>query len=117
MKLQYSELDSGIRLIKLNGVLDMNGTYSVEVEFVRCCTGKNVHVLVDLSEVTYISSIGIPMLINSAKSVVRLGGKMALLNPQKVVENILEITGIPPVIPVYFDLESATAGVLNDKNS
>ncbi len=112
MQLQYSELDSGIRLIELSGVLDMNGTYAIEVDLVRHCAGENVHILVDLSKVDYISSIGIPMLINSAKSVVRHGGKMALFNPQKAVEDILELAGISLIIPIYTDLASATTALL-----
>ena len=101
MRLQYSELEDGIRLIKLSGALDSTGTPSVEVDFVRCCTGDNLCVLVDLSKVHYISSIGIPMLINSAKSIARRGGKMALLNPQRAVESVLEMTGIPLRIPIF----------------
>lgn len=112
MRLQYSELDNGIRLIKLNGTLDMNGLTRVEVEFVRRCAGQNVCVLVDLSRVNYISSIGIPLLINSAKAVVRNGGKMALLNPQNNVENILELTDIPLIIPIHHDLDAAVAAIL-----
>jgi len=112
MQLQYSELEGGIRLIQLGGTLDMNGTYAIEVEFVRHCAGENVRVLVDLSEVNYISSIGIPMLVNSARSVVKHGGKMALLRPQRSVAYILEIAGIPPVIPVYSDLTSAKAAMV-----
>ena len=111
MKLQYSELDGGIRLIKLSGALDMNGTYSIEIEFVRQCAGEHVRVIVDLSRVNYISSIGIPMLINTAKSIASQGGKMVLLNPQRNVAEVLEITGIPLIIPVYTDLESAKVGV------
>jgi len=112
MRLQYSELDNGIRLIKLNGTLDMNGVSRVEVEFVRRCAGENVCVLVDLSKVNYISSIGIPLLINSAKAVFKNGGKMALLNPQSNVENILDVTGIPLIIPVHHDLAAAVAAIL-----
>jgi anti-sigma B factor antagonist len=107
MQLQYSELENGIRLIKLNGALDMNGTYAIEVEFVRYCAGDNVRVLVDLSKVNYISSIGIPMLVNSAKSVAKHGGRMVLLNPQEAVESILELAGVPMIIPIYRDLASA----------
>jgi stage II sporulation protein AA (anti-sigma F factor antagonist) len=109
MRLQYGELDDSIRLIKLSGALDINGVSDVEVEFVRLCTGDNVCVLVDLSKVNYISSIGIPLLINSAKSLARQGGKMALLNPQKSVENVLDLTGIPLIIPVYQNLNTAVA--------
>jgi anti-sigma B factor antagonist len=104
MELQYSELDTGIRIIKLSGKLDLNGTYNVEIDFVRHCTGENLRVIVDLSKVNYISSIGIPMLINSAKLVINHGGKMALLNPQKAVADVLKITGIHLIIPIYENL-------------
>ena len=106
MRLQYSELGD-IRLIKLSGDLDVHGVGDVEMDFVRLCSGENACVLVDLSRVNYISSIGIPLLINSARSITRQGGKMALLNPRKGVENVLEITGIPLIIPIYQNVESA----------
>src|SRR5215207_6977855 len=109
MRIQYSELANSIRLIKLSGALDIHGVRDVEVDFVRLCTGENVCVLVDLSKVNYISSIGIPLLINSAKSLARQGGKMALLYPQKAVENVLELTGIPLIVPIYQNLNTAVS--------
>jgi len=112
MKLQYNELDSNIRLIKLTGKLDMYGVNVIDVEFIRRCSGENPRVLVDLSGVNYISSIGIPMLINAAKSVASRGGKLALLNPQRNVAEVLELTGIPLIIPIYYALESAKTAVL-----
>lgn len=111
MRLQYSELDSSTRLIKLSGALDIHGVNEVEVEFVRLCTGDNVCVLVDLSKVNYISSIGIPLLVNSAKSLARQGGKMALLNPKKSVENVLELTGIPLMIPIFENVQTAVSAL------
>ena len=112
MKLQYNELDSNIRLIKLTGKLDVYGVNSIDIEFIRCCSGDHLRVLVDLSGVNYISSIGIPMLINSAKTVASRGGKLALLKPRPHVAEVLELTGIPLIIPIYSDLESAKTGVL-----
>lgn len=111
MKLQSSELDGDIRLIKLVGALDMTGTYSIEVAFVRQCDGDNVHVIVDLSKVNYLSSIGIPMLINTAKAVAGRGGKLVLLSPQQNVSDVLDIVGIQQIIPVYTDLATAKASL------
>ena len=34
MKIQISELEHGLRLITLNGQLDGNGVYAVEVDFI-----------------------------------------------------------------------------------
>jgi len=112
MKLQFNELENGIRLIKLIGTLDLSGTYSIEVEFVRQCAGDNVRVLVDLSEVDYISSIGVHMLITSANSIASRGGKMALLSPQPSVLYVLDLTGILQLIPIHSNLGSAKADML-----
>ena len=109
MKIQFRELENDVRLIKLSGTLDTLGVGDVEVDFVRLCTGDGVCVIVDLSKVDYISSIGIPLLINSAKSLAHQGGKMALLSPKKSVENVLEVTGIPMIIPIYETVDQAVA--------
>ena len=109
MKLDYKELDNGIRLIKLNGALDMNGTYSIEVQFVRHCAGENVRLLVDLSKVSCMSSIGIPLLVNTTKSVVNRSGKVVFLSPQDKVLKVLELVGVPDMIPIHTDMDSAIA--------
>jgi len=107
MKLEYSELDNGIRVIKLIGRLDMEGTNIIDKQFVEHCAGDNVFVLVDLSQVNYLSSIGIPMLITSAKGVASRGGRMAFLNAQANVKSVLDITGVSNMIRIYKDLETA----------
>ena|SRR5688572_1393460 len=111
MQLEFDKLENGIRLIRLIGALDLSGRYSIEIEFVRQCAGEDVRVLVDLSEVDYISSIGVYMLVTSANSVASRGGKMALLGPQPTVLDVLDLTGILQVISIYSDLDSAKAGL------
>ncbi len=105
MEIQYSELDNNIRLIKLIGTLDVVGTGEIETKFSGYCAGRNVRVVVDLSEVDFLASIGIRLLTSSAKSVASRGGRMALLNPGPEVQHVLEITGIPEIIPMYSHLE------------
>ena len=111
MQLQYTELENGIRLITLTRVLDMQGTFSVQIQFSRHCEGENVRVLVDLVGVSYISSIGIPMLINTARSVTSQGGKMALVGPMYDVNRVLELTGVSIIIPIYHDFDTAVAEI------
>jgi anti-anti-sigma factor len=64
-------------------------------------------VVVDLSEVDFLASIGIRLLTLTAKSIASRGGRMVLLNPTADVQHVLEVTGIPAIIPVYSYLESA----------
>jgi anti-anti-sigma factor len=112
MELYYSELDNNIRSIKLIGRLDIIGTGEIETKFTGYCAGNNVRVLVDLSEVDFLASIGIRLLMLTAKSIARRGGRMVLLNPISEVQNVLEVTGIPAIIPIYSALESAETVLL-----
>ena len=107
MELQYNALDNGIRLIKLTGKLDITATGQIETKFTAHCSGEKVRVIVDFSEVNFLSSIGIRLLIINAKSIAQRGGKMAIINPNPEVFNILDITGIPTIIPVFPDLDTA----------
>lgn len=107
MEIHYSKLDNNIRLIKLIGTLDIIGTGEIETEFAGYCTGEAIRVVVDLSGVDFLASIGIRLLLLNAKSVASRGGRMALLKPTLEVQRVLEITGIPGIIPMYTHLESA----------
>ena len=107
MEIQFSKSDNDIRLIKLSGKLDILGTGEIETKFTGYCAGDKVRVIVDLSEVNFLASIGIRLLMLTAKSVTRRGGKMVIVNPIPDVQHVLEVTGIPAIIPVYSFLESA----------
>ena len=112
MDIHYSELDNDIRLIKLSGTLDIIGTGEIETKFAGYCAGEKVRVAVDLSQVDFLSSIGIRLLMLTAKSIATRGGKMVLINPIPEVHSVLEITGIPDIIPIYSQLESAETVLL-----
>ena len=107
MELQFIKLDNDIRMIKLIGKLDIFGTGEIETKFTGYCSGDNVRVIVDLSEVSFLASIGIRLLMLTAKSVNKRGGKMVIVNPIPDVQHVLEVTGIPAIIPIYSYLESA----------
>jgi len=112
MELRYSELPQNIRLIKLIGRLDILGAGEIETKFTGYCAGEGVRVLVDLSEVDYLASIGIRLLTLNAKSLATRRGRMVLLKPNADVKNVLELTGIPAIIPMYNGFESAETVLL-----
>jgi anti-sigma B factor antagonist len=112
MEMIVNELKNGITLIALQGTLDIMGVNQVETKFAGYCSGENARVLVDMSGVDYMASIGIRLLVTNAKSLRTRNGKMALLSPTTDVFNVLEMTDIPAIIPVYSNFESAEAVLL-----
>jgi anti-anti-sigma factor len=112
MELQFNEMENSIRQIKLTGRLDIIGTGEIEIKFAGYCAGQKVRVIVDLSGVDFLASIGIRLLVLTAKSVANRGGRMVLLNPDPNVHNVLDLAGIPSIIPIYSEFESAEAVLL-----
>lgn len=111
MELQYSEVEDNIRLIKLIGRLDIGGVDAIEPKFSDYISGENPRVIVDLSDVEFLASSGIRLLTLSAKSIASRGGRLVFLNPNSDVKDVLDITGVPAIIPIYYDLKSAEAAL------
>jgi anti-sigma B factor antagonist len=107
MNIFSTGLDQNPRLVSLVGKLDILGVGEIETKLAGYCSGDNVHVLVDLSQVEYIASIGIRLLLISAKSIAIRGGKIGLLNPGTEVKYVLELSGLQTIMPIFSDLQTA----------
>ena len=111
MDLQVQHLDSGIERVELAGRLDSAGARELDQRLSTLGAARPAFILVDLSHVSFLASIGIRALLNNARALRQRGGKMALLNPQSLVEEVLKSTGIESIIPVFHDLEAASAAL------
>lgn len=94
MNLEFSKLPNDARRIKLVGDLDTTGVGAVETLFFAHCAGNPPRVLVDLAGVDFIASLGIRMLLQAIKTVSGRGGRLVLLNPTKMVDAALDISGL-----------------------
>jgi|RhiMethySRZTD1v2_1073278.scaffolds.fasta_scaffold392122_3 anti-anti-sigma factor len=96
--------DSATTRVILDGRLDVVGVEVVQDQFIfGVSSGPGTKVVVDCAKVTFISSLGMGMLINAAKSLRRKGQTMTLLRPQPLVEETLRMAGIHSVIPIVHD--------------
>jgi anti-sigma B factor antagonist len=107
MELAVNEIDSGILGINLSGRMDILGTQQIDLKFTSLASTRRMHILVDLSNVTFIASIGIRTLINNAKAQKLRGGSMVLYKPNEQVEEVLKATGIDTIIPIAHDIDAA----------
>lgn len=107
MELAVHELESDILGIDLAGRMDINGTREIDLKFTALTATRRARILVDLSNVTFIASIGIRTLISNAKAQKLRGGSMVLFKPNNLVEEVLRTTGIDTIIPIVHDIEAA----------
>ena len=111
MQFESTTLTDNITRIALDGRLDLEGTQAIEQKFSFATTTRAAKIIVDLSGVTFLASIGIRMLVASARAQANRGGKMVLAAPSALVRNVLETAGIDQLIPLAVDVEAAKAAV------
>jgi len=107
MRLESELLDDNILKVTLDGRLDVQGAQSIDMKFTGLTATKKAAILVDMSKVSFLASIGMRTLVSCAKAAANRGGKMVLLSPQPLVKEVLDRTGITSIIPLYENLESA----------
>ena len=78
-------------------------TEAIETRFTALAAGGRQTTIVDLREVTFLASLGIRMLVSSARTLVKSGAKLVLLGPQPAVRLALEGTGLTALLPIAAD--------------
>jgi len=102
MSISYSDVGENLRKIVITGRLDIPGTDSVAAKLEALTAEPKKAVVVDLSSLRFLASIGIRSLIVCAKAVQQRGGKMALVvGDNSSVTMSLEATGVGDLIPVF----------------
>ena len=102
MSISYDDVGDNLRRIVITGRLDMPGTDSIAAKLVELTAAPKKGVVVDLSSLRFLASIGISALITSAKAVKQRGGKMVLVvNKGSSVGMSLEATGVDELIPIF----------------
>ncbi len=66
-------------------------------------------IILDLSGVPYISSLGIAVLVTTCVKVDREGGELRLVNPRPRVSKVLEMTKVTDIFKAYTSVEEAVA--------
>lgn len=111
MQLESEKLENGVVIVRLNGRLDLHGAQEIDLPLVGLTAAPTTHVLVDLSAVSFLASLGIRSLLSTAKALSRRGGKLFLINPKPNVLEVLEISGISSLIPIYADIDAGLAAL------
>jgi anti-sigma B factor antagonist len=111
MQLDSELLDGDILKITLDGRLDVEGTQAIDLKFTALTATKRAGILVDMTGVSFLASIGIRTLLTSAKVASNRGGKLVLVNPQPMVRDVLDRSGVSSLVPVYPDQVSALEAI------
>jgi anti-sigma B factor antagonist len=106
MELTTSEIGREITKVSLSGRLDIDGALKIDGPLMDIVKEKKF-VVVDLSDVAFLASLGMRTLVSGAKASWEHGGRVALLKPQENVEKVLRSAAIDTIIPIVRDVSEA----------
>lgn len=110
MDMQFSEVD-GVTKAVLRGRMDSLAVGEAETLFIAHIVPKEQPAVVDMSEVSFIASLGIRMLLGTARALDRYGSRLALYGANGDVSDIIETTALDEIIPVKTSEAEAIAAV------
>jgi len=109
MEFKIIRSDDQVTHVALAGKFDLAGVQQIEMKFTAAVASRGKPAVVDLSETTYLASLGLRVLLVTARALAGKGQKMVLLNPSPEVLQVLQLGKINLIIPIETDLARALA--------
>jgi anti-anti-sigma factor len=109
MEIVTSDQGATARVV-LTGRLDIVGAEIIALPLATLAGAKR-GLIVDMSGVSFIASIGIRHLVSAAKTVSRRKGLLVLLNPTDIVAEVLTASGLTDLLPIVRSDSEALAAL------
>jgi len=97
--------------VALSGRLDATGVQEVETRFHDATVSRGKPTIIDLTDLEFIASLGLGMLLSCARSLRALGADVVIVNPQPLVQRSLETAHMHSVVPVVSSIAEAEAAL------
>lgn len=105
--IRYQVLESDIGYVSLIGRLDVRSVPQIEEEFQNTVVPPQKPLIVDLSGVELMNSVGLGLLIVASDSLNVHGIPVVLLNPQPKVERVIRMACVDALLPITHSLADA----------
>lgn len=110
MTIESTKLETAV-VLKISGRMDAENAS----RFQQACeewTGKGAtHLIIDMSELQYVSSMGLACFLAVAKSLQAKSGSMILCQLRGLPRQVFEITQLIGLFPVYDSTDAALASL------
>jgi anti-anti-sigma factor len=110
MPIAIQDLEGGVTKVVLSGRIDIAGAHEIDMPM-SVIAGSRRAVVIDLTAVDFMASMGLRSLVITGKSILGKGGKVVLYGPQPAVEEVITTTGIQDLMDIHHDEAQAIAAV------
>lgn len=104
-----SDNHSDVVVVHVSGDVDALSVGSLRDELTQAIAGGATRLVADLSEVTFMDSTGLGVLVGRLKAVRMAGGGLHCVVTTERLRKIFYATGLERVLPLYEDVEGAVS--------
>ncbi len=108
MDLRTDTVRGTVTVVTVDGDVDMSTAPELEERLIGLSDGGALNLVVDLTEVDFLDSSALGVLVGVHKRVTAAGGTIRLVCGHPRIERIFAITRLTEVIPVFESLDAAT---------
>jgi anti-anti-sigma factor len=112
MEIQVTDHKS-VSVVAVTGRVDGSTAGEFEAVLTGLTDASVYNIILDMSEVDFVSSAGLRVLVNTRKIVNATGGRLVLAGPSEQVVETLDIAGLDVLFESFDDREMAIASFLN----
>ena len=108
MNISVSDVES-VTVVQFEGHLDTNTAPDAQARLDELVAGGKTNILVDFSDLEYISSAGLRVLLATGKRLGSSGGNLRLCNLNETVREVFDMSGFSTIFSVFDDRAEALA--------
>lgn len=109
--------DGSILIIAINGEIDHHSAEEIKSVTEHNLKERNSkNIIFDFTNVTFMDSAGIGMLIGRYKTLSYIGGKICLCNPSGNIKKLINLSGINKIINIFDTKEAALNALKGGKS-
>lgn len=90
-----------VTLVEVNGRVDSMNAGELGTSLSSAIDDGNTHIVLDLAQVSYMSSAGLRELVSAFKKVRRINGDLRIAQPSARVQEVLEMAGLDTIFQIF----------------
>lgn len=110
---EAEEPNSNYQVFNFNGELDKSNIQVVSDAIKDVMVNNTQNIIFDFTELKFINSEGIGYLVSLHYKISKLNKKLILVGIQPNIQDILNLIGIPTIIPCFNTAEDAAVNIAN----
>jgi anti-anti-sigma factor len=100
LRITVDDAEESQQVVRLRGEVDMGNGASLEASLANVLTDGSGDVVIDLSELRFMDSTGLRVLLGAWKEAGKLGRTMVLRSPRPSVATLLAVSGVDQILTI-----------------